>query len=144
MSGDDTFDIRVGFDEMDFGAVASMLADAYWCKGISRDEVEESARNSAIVAGAFTKDGAQVGYARAISDKLRFAYILDVIVLEPWRGKGAAKAMMDRMISGPEMSRVYQWLLITRDAHKFYEKLGFSVTSRPLDWMEIRKPRPPR
>ena len=71
MSGDDTFDIRVGFDEMDFGAVASMLADAYWCKGISRDEVEESARNSAIVTGAFTKDGAQVGYARAISDKLR-------------------------------------------------------------------------
>jgi GNAT superfamily N-acetyltransferase len=144
MSGDESFEIRIGNETMDFGAVTSMLADAYWCKGISREEVEESARNSAIVVGAFTEDGQQVGYARAISDKLRFAYILDVIVLEPYRGKGAAKAMMDRMIHGPEMSRVYQWLLITRDAHKFYEKLGFVVTSRPLDWMEIRKPRPSR
>lgn len=119
-----------------------MLAKAYWCLGIGFDEVKRSAENSALVVGAFDENGLQVGYARAISDKARFAYVLDVYVDEAWRGRGIATAMLRRLLDHPSMADVYQWVLITRDAHELYRKLGFVVTARPLDWMEIRKPKP--
>ena len=39
---------------------------------------------------------------------------------------------------------VYQWLLITKDAHGVYQKFGFNAVDRPKDWMEIRYNRPAR
>ena len=39
-------------------------------------------------------DGAQVGFARVISDFATFAYIADVFILEPYRGRGLAKELM--------------------------------------------------
>ena len=133
---------RDGCDAMDFRRVTEMLSKAYWCLGIDIDEIERCAENSALVVGAFDGEGRQIGYARAISDKVRFAYILDVYVDEGWRKRGIGQGMMRHMLAHPSLSGVYQWLLITRDAHEVYKKVGFSVVSRPLDWMEIRKPRP--
>ncbi len=136
--------VRSGFDAMNFGDVTAMLETAYWCLGIGKEEVERSAMNSALVLGAFTRAGEQVGYVRAISDKVRFAYILDVIVRSDLRGRGIGKAMIAALLDHEELKDVYQWLLITRDAHTLYEKAGFKVTARPNDWMELRKPRPDR
>jgi GNAT superfamily N-acetyltransferase len=135
---------RDGLDSMDFERVTGMLSQAYWCIGIGIDEVRKSAENSALVVGAFDETERQVGYARAISDKLRFAYVVDVYVDEGFRRRGIGQGMMRHMLVHPALADVYQWLLITRDAHEVYKKVGFSVVSRPLDWMEIRKPRPPQ
>jgi len=135
---------RDGIATMDLTRVTEMLAKSYWCPGIGLDEVREGAENSALLIGAFDESGRQVGYARAISDKMRFAYILDVYVDEECRGRGIGQGMIRHMLDHPSMARVYQWLLITKDAHEVYKKVGFSPVSRPLDWMEIRKPRPSR
>ena len=77
-----------GYGKMDFAKIADILKDAYWCLGIKEGEVLASARNSALLVGAFAADNNQVGYARVISDKSRFAYILDVIVDERCRRQG--------------------------------------------------------
>ncbi len=50
--------------------------------------------------------------------------------------------MINYILNHHELTDVYQWLLITKDAHGVYSKAGFSPVSRPLDWMEIRKNRP--
>ncbi len=134
--------IRDGLDAMDFAKVTQMLASSYWCPGIGIDEVVKGARNSALVAGAFLPSGEQIGYARAISDKTRFAYFLDVFVDEPYRKKGLGRRMVAHIMAHETLADVYQWLLITKDAHKVYEKLDFKPVSRPLDWMEVRRPRP--
>lgn len=65
-----------------------MLKDAWWSKGITISEVMQGAKNSALVVGVFTNDGLQIGYSRVVSDKTRFAYILDVYVDERYRRKG--------------------------------------------------------
>jgi len=135
---------RDGLSAMDWDRVTEMLAKAFWCLGTEKEEVVKGAENSAIVIGAFDESGRQIGYARAISDKVRFAYIIDVYVDEAHRRQGIGQAMIRCMLNHPSMADVYQWLLITRDAHEVYKKVGFKVTSRPLDWMEIWKPRPPR
>jgi len=128
--------MKYGFENMDFVKVTEMLSKAYWSPGIEIDTVKKGASNSALVVGAFTEDNIQVGYARVISDKTKFAYILDVIIDENYRRKGIGQNIMKYLLSHEELKDVYQWLLRTGDAHGVYNKLGFKAVSRPLDWME--------
>lgn len=136
--------IKGGFENMDFVRVTDMLSGAFWSPGIKIDEVKKGAINSALVVGAFTGSGMQVGYARAISDKTRFAYICDVMVEESYRRKGIGQMLVDHILASKELEDVYQWLLITKDAHGVYKKSGFGPVSRPEGWMEIRHRRPER
>ncbi|HEX2946116.1 MAG TPA: GNAT family N-acetyltransferase [Clostridia bacterium] len=136
------FILKDGMENMDFDRVTEMLSKSYWSPGISWAEVVKSAENSALVIGAFLNDGTQIAYARAISDKTRFAYICDVYVDENYRKLGIGQNMVRRMMAHEDMKDVYQWLLKTKDAHGVYGKVGFKPVSRPLDWLEIRENRP--
>jgi len=132
---------KSGIENMQFDRITALLADTYWCPGIGKAEVILSARNSAYVVGVFDDSG-QVGYARVISDKYRFGYILDVIIDPARRGQGLGRQLIDNILHCPELQYVYQWILVTGDAHGFYEKAGFKKFTRPDDWYEIRNPRP--
>lgn len=134
--------IKDGLNNMDFEKVTKMLSDAFWCKGIKINEVIKGAENSALVVGVFIDNENQIGYARVISDKTRFAYILDVYVDENFRRNGIGQKMINYILNHEELKDVYQWLLITKDAHDVYSKVGFNPISNPLAWMEIRKDRP--
>ena len=138
------FSLKDGFDVMDFDKVTGMLKEAYWSAGISKQEVMKGARNSALVVGAFNADNEQIGYSRVISDRTRFAYVLDVMVDRNYRKNGIGQAMVKHILSHPELKDVYQWLLITKDAHVVYRKAGFSPIAHPEGWMEIRHDRPAR
>jgi len=138
------FKIIDNIKKMDFARVTKMLKDAYWSKGIGIEEVKRGANNSALVVGVFTSEGDQIGYARAISDKTRYAYILDVYVNENFRKQGVGQAMIKFILNHPKLKDVYQWLLITKDAHGVYSKVGFKPLEHPERWMEIRNPGPKR
>jgi len=135
--------IREGLAKMDFARVQALLAATYWVPGIGRDRVERAASHSALVIGAFAPDGVQVGYARVISDKSRFAYICDVVVDEGHRGRGLGRAMARFALEHPDFVTVTTWTLSTRDAHGVYAPLGFlpvtEPVSRPEDWMVLRR-----
>jgi N-acetylglutamate synthase-like GNAT family acetyltransferase len=137
------FEIKDGIEIMDFPKVTQMLAKSFWSPGIKIDEVKKGASNSALVVGAFDNEN-QIGYARVISDKTRFAYIMDVYVDENFRKKGICQKMINYILSHNELKDVYQWLLITKDAHGVYSKVGFNTISNPSAWMEIRNERPRR
>ncbi|MBN8216457.1 MAG: GNAT family N-acetyltransferase [Spirochaetes bacterium] len=136
-------EIRTGVECMDFPRVAALLATAYWSPGIKEAEVRKGALHSALVVGAF-HSGEQVGYARAISDTVRFAYLADVFVDERFRGQGIGKMMVGHILRHETLREVYQWVLKTKDAHKVYEKLGFGALGGVDKWMEIWSPRPAR
>ena len=135
---------KSGYEQMDFERITEMLKKSYWTPDIKKSEVIQGAQNSALVVGTFTSDHKQIAYARVISDKTRFAYILDVIVDENYRKQGIGQKIMNYLLNHPELKYVYQWLLITNDAHGVYQKVGFAPVSRPMDWMEIRNTRPVR
>lgn len=134
-------EVRFGTENMRFDKITEWLADSYWLKGVSEREVVLSAQGSGCVAGAFA-GGSQIGYARAVSDKYRFAYIMDVIVAPEYRGRGVGQQLIKSLLECDELKHVYHWILITGSAHNFYEKLGFHKLSRADDWYEIRKGRP--
>jgi GNAT superfamily N-acetyltransferase len=131
--------IREGVENMNFDKVTEMLAKSYWSPGIEKDEVVKAAENSALVIGAF-KGGEQIGYARVVSDKTRFAYVMDVYVDEPHRGYGIGEKLVKYLLEQESMKDVYLWMLSTRDAHGLYANCGFQPLAYPQRLMALRRP----
>jgi ribosomal protein S18 acetylase RimI-like enzyme len=124
--------------------IRGMLAKTYWSPGITKNEIAQGMRNSALVVGAYADDGRQVGFCRVISDRTRFAYLLDVIVAEDCRHRGTGQAMVRFAVTHPDLKDVYQWLLKTSDAHGVYGKCGFAPLEDAERWMGRMQPRPER
>jgi predicted GNAT family N-acyltransferase len=127
-------------------AVYRFLADeAYWSQGLPRDIFDRSIANSinfAAVAGraATSKDQELVGFARVVTDRATFAWLCDVFVLPDHRGNGVSKLLMDAVMAHPDLARVRNFMLATRDAHGLYAKYGFAPLAEPARWMAIRRP----
>jgi GNAT superfamily N-acetyltransferase len=104
-----------------------LSSEAYWATWRARADVEAQIESAWRVVGIYDADsGAQVGFARAVSDGVAFAYLADVIVDPSRRGDGVGKRIVEAMIDdGPGAD--FRWTLFTRDAHGLYEQYGFEV-----------------
>lgn len=118
--------------------VYDFLTNCYWAKGITRDVVSRSIENS-LPFGVY-RGAKQVGFARVITDRATFAYIADVFILEPYRGHGLSKLLMQCIMEHPELQGLRRWSLATRDAHRLYTQFGFRPVAKPEMWMEIHRP----
>lgn len=134
----DGFELDDDSERVDVDAVHVFISrESYWGQGRSRELVERAIRGSARVIGLY-RDGAQVGFARAASDKAIVAYLADVYVLAPYRGRGLAVEILRELIdNGPYAGLT--WLLHTDNAQGLYAKLGFSA--RPV-YPLLERPRP--
>jgi GNAT superfamily N-acetyltransferase len=122
-------------------AIHAYLARSYWATGIPRDIVERAVRHSLCI-GLYTAAGDQVGLVRVVTDYATFAWLCDVYVLEPHRGRGLSKAMMRAVMSHPGLQTVRRFTLGTRDAHGLYAQFGFQPVATPANQMEKRNPPP--
>ena len=104
---------------------AWLSTEAYWGRERTRDDVEAQLDSAWRVVGAYRRDtGALVGFARAVSDGVAFAYLADVFVLDEHRGSGLGTRLVRRMIDeGPGAHM--RWVLFTGDAHGLYRRFGF-------------------
>lgn len=109
---------------------------SYWAQGRSMSTVERSLKNS-LCFGAYTSEGKQVGFARVASDFAVFAWIMDLFVIEEFRGLGIGKSIMQEIMKYPDLQGLQRWGLGTRDAHTLYGQFGFLPLSRPEIMMEI-------
>jgi GNAT superfamily N-acetyltransferase len=75
-----------------------------------------------------------------ITDRATFAYLGDVFVLEEFRGRGLSKWLMQVVTGHPDLQGLRRWVLLTRDAHGLYEKVGFTRIARPERYMERHAP----
>jgi GNAT superfamily N-acetyltransferase len=103
--------------------------DAYWEKWRTRSDVERQVTGAWRVVGAYELDsGRMVGFARAVSDGVAIAYLADVYVETPWRGRGIGVALVRAMIEqGP--GAAFRWMLHTLNAHDLYRRFGFTEPS---------------
>ena len=86
--------------------------------------------------GVFTDEGKQVAFARVLTDFSVFAWIMDVFVLEEYRGKGLGKLLMAGITEHPGLQNLERWGLGTKDAHGLYEQFGFHRLKIPDTKME--------
>lgn len=140
----DNIDIRSGKEHLLIADVRQMLEKTYWCPDITENEIIKGIDHSALLVGAYADNVRQIGFLRVVSDKVRFAYLQDVVVDESHQHRGIARRMVNFALSHPEMKDVYQWFLMTTDAHGVYEPCGFQPLKNPEKWMSIVKPRPDR
>lgn len=119
--------------ELQLDAIHAYLTRSYWSPGIPKELVAKALRHSVCI-GAYGPDGAQVGFARLVTDHATFGYLADVYVLEAHRGKGLSRAMVEALLAPVEVHGFRRIMLATRDAHGLYAKLGFEpvMDSKPL------------
>jgi len=94
-----------------------LSTEAYWGRTRSGRTSTRSWPLPWRVVGAYeTATGRQVGFARAISDGVAFAYLADVFILAGARGGGLGRELVATMIDrGPGAG--FRWSLHTSDAH---------------------------
>jgi GNAT superfamily N-acetyltransferase len=124
---------------LDLAVVHRFLAqESHWARGIDRATVERSVRHS-LCFGAY-RGGAQIGFARVISDRATFAYVCDVFVLAEARGQGVARRLVEAIGRHPDLQGLRRMALTSRDAKGLYERIGFSTLAFPERWMERHCP----
>jgi len=109
--------------------------ESYWAGHIPLDLVRTSIENS-LCFGAYD-NGAQVGFARVVTDYATFAYVADVFVAASHRGAGVGQQIMAAIVGHPALQRLRRWHLVTRDAQRLYERFGFQPLRTPERHMEM-------
>jgi GNAT superfamily N-acetyltransferase len=126
-------------ERLDLKAIHAYLRRAYWSEEIPLETLERALAGS-LGIGVYDNAGAQVGFARFITDCATFCYVCDVYVLDVHRGQGLAAAMMAMAVSHPKLQDLRRWNLVTRDAHGVYAPFGFTALANAERYMERLTP----
>jgi GNAT superfamily N-acetyltransferase len=121
----DGFVVTTSQDALDIETVRALLHGTYWAQGRTAEEVAVASRNS--LCFSLLRGGRQVGFARAVTDRIFVAWILDVVIDPEFRGQGLGKWLISCMLEHPELARCIK-LLRTRDAHELYRKFKFTLS----------------
>lgn len=132
------YSITTDKTRFDIEAIHAFLAQSYWSPGIPISVVERAISNS-LCFGLFDGDR-QIGFARMITDRATFAYLADVYIAEPYRGKGLAKWLLETIHSFDDLQGLRRIMLATRDAHELYKQFGYTELADPSRLMERHNP----
>ncbi|MGA4843056.1 GNAT family N-acetyltransferase [Streptomyces sp. G45] len=134
----DGYELSADPARVDAGRVHHWLStDAYWALGRTR-ATHDSAMVGSLNFGVYeTASGAQVAYARVVTDRATFALLCDVYVDRSVRGKGIGTALVAGVRDHLAPFALRRVLLVTADAHGVYEKFGFTALQNPEKWMVL-------
>ena len=123
---------------LDMEFVVASLATAYWAVGRPRAVTERSWANC-LCFGVYAPGGAQVGFARLLTDYALRAHLGDVFIHPASRGLGLGKALVATILAHPELATVGAWTLTTSDAHGLYARHGFRPGEADGKWMTLER-----
>ena len=122
----------------DLDVIHGFLTRSYWSEGITRSLVARSIENS-LCFGLHEGDR-QIGFARVVTDRAVIAFLADVFVIEPYRGRGLGKFLMRCVMAHSALQTISKFRLGTRDAHELYRQFGFTALEDPATHMERMRP----
>lgn len=134
----DEYEIDDDPARLDLDVVHGFLAGSYWAEGVPRDVVARSVANS-LNLGLY-RDGSQVGFTRAVTDRATFVWVADVFVLPAHKGRGLGHWMIETLRAHQDVAGVRRFMLATADAHGVYADCGFTPLADPARYMEITRP----
>jgi len=109
--------------------------ESYWAKGRTREKHEAAMAGSRNYGIYDEATGAQLAYARVVTDGAFFAWLCDVFVDESMRGRGVGTALIGGVIDDLEPLGLTRILLATADAQDVYRPFGFTELGDDLAWM---------
>jgi GNAT superfamily N-acetyltransferase len=137
ISRDDGFQLSSDPQRIDVERVHQWLStDTYWALGRARETTDRAVEGSMVFGIYRPDDGAQVAFARAVTDSATFAWLCDVYVDPAVRGRGLGTWLVAAVRDELTTRGVRRVLLATADAHGLYAKVGFEPLANPGRWME--------
>ena len=115
-----------GREKMDIQDIIRLLKSTYWADRRSEEQIGRSVLNSSCYGVYLEEEEKLVGFARVISDYATTYYLCDVVIDQDYRRRGLGTALVSYIESLP-LYRGLRGVLITRDAHSLYRKLGYEV-----------------
>ena len=135
IAGGVTYEIDTAKDRLDVGLIHDFLSRcSHWARGIPREVVERAVAHS-LCFGLYC-DGAQIGFARVVTDEATFAYLADVFVIAGHRNGGLGQFFVEAILAHPPLQGLRRWLLVTRDAASLYRRCGFTDTVGGCTYLE--------
>lgn len=128
--------IKISKDKslLQIDVIHGFLTNTYWAKGRTVKEVEKSISHC-LCFGVYLNEK-QIGFARIATDYTIFAYLMDVFILEEYRGKGYSKQLIEAVTTDEALKTCTVWMLKTLDAHGLYKQFGYKELSNPNLLME--------
>jgi N-acetylglutamate synthase-like GNAT family acetyltransferase len=115
--------------KLDINFIYHFLSTSYWAKDRTKTQMQKSIDNS-LCFGMFLNDK-QIGFARVVTDKIVFSYIMDLFIDEKYQGKKYGQVFFEKIYKHPNLINVKKHYLHTLDAQEFYEKLGWEIYKTP-------------
>jgi GNAT superfamily N-acetyltransferase len=113
--------------------------ESAWARGIPYEVMSRTLEHS-LNFGLYTADGRQIGFARIITDYGQFAYLCDVFVLVPYRGRGLGKGLVNAVMHHPALQGLRRYALdAADDARSLYAHVGFVPLMADSGHMEITR-----
>jgi len=111
----------------------------WWINGRTRADVEVMLASCAVIAFV-DDDDRLVAFARAISDRVYKALVLDVVVAVEQRGTGLGATLMDAVLAHPAVvTCAHIELYCAPDMVAFYERYGFTADLGTLTFMRATR-----
>lgn len=131
--------VKYNLNENYFETVFSFLSNrSYWSKGISKACLKHACENS--LCFVIHNNNKLCAFARVVTDQATFANLLDVFVLEPFRGRGLGKQLITAIMADKRLQDLRRFTLTTKDAHGLYAQYGFTKPLYPEGLMENYNP----
>lgn len=122
--------------KLDIEKVHKEIKATYWGGYRSQEETIRTIENT-ICFGLFNSDDEQIGFARLLTDSVVFAYLMDVVIFDPYKGWGLGKMLIKHIMDRPDVQTVKTVALKTKDAHTLYEAFGFERVGNSEMWLAI-------
>jgi N-acetylglutamate synthase-like GNAT family acetyltransferase len=113
--------------------IHQFLSKTYWASDRTVEDVKESINNS-LCFGMYL-DEKQIGFARIVTDKVVFSYLMDVFTDEKHQGQGYGKMLISYIYNHKDLIKVRKNYLMTKYAQEFYTNFGFIIHDKPNRFM---------
>lgn len=124
---------KMNCDGVDWQEMHDVLIEDEFHNGRSVEQYRISFENSHTVVLAYANDKL-IGSARALSDGVCNAYIVDVWTYTPYRKQGIAREMMKRAMEQLQGQHVYLW---TDDMQAFYRAIGMTEATEDTGFSQV-------
>jgi GNAT superfamily N-acetyltransferase len=107
---------------------------SHWAREIPLDTLRRAIAHS--MAFGLYRGGAQIGFARIVTDQATFAYLTDVFVVAEERNAGLGQRPIEGILAHPPLQGLRRWLLVTKNAKNLYLRCGFAELCQDFSYME--------
>lgn len=104
-------------------AIHALLQTTYWAANRPLDIVQHIVERSHCFS--LWHDDNLIGFVRAITDYATTSWIADMVIREDHQGQQLGQWMLACVMDHPRLKGT-QFALQTKDAQRFYEKMGFA------------------